>query len=474
MFLSTAHERMIPLNTDIKLCEIGLTFTDAVLRTPLKFGAGVVAAVTNLVCRVLVETPDGRQAEGYGNILLSDLWGFPSQVVGHAQRDQAMRAVADAFADYMFDNRRFGHPMDLYLEAKPALNDIAAQVSRERKLAEPMPILGALVCASPVDAALHDAFGKANGTCSYDGYGPEFMTHDLSQWCGAEFNGMYPGDYLHQTYKPRLPIFHLVGGVDKLTRGEVTADDPQDGLPVSLEEWTERDGIRCFKVKLRGNDNEWDVERTAQIAEVITATYEKLGIRDRFYLSTDSNEMNPNPESVVEYLRKLEERSPLAFEALLYLEQPTERDLSGHRFDMRPVAAIKPVVVDEGVTDVDKMDLAIELGWSGVGLKTCKGHSSSLLYVAKAKEKDLVLTFQDLTNPGLSLVHEAGFAARIDTLMGFEYNSRQYLPYEQPEVVRGHESLFTVVDGQVSTETLSDVGLGYRYIMPLEAADEGI
>lgn len=449
------------MNTDIKLLEIESTFSDAVLRTPLKFGSGIVSAITDMRCRVLVETKDGKRGEGLGNILLSDLWGFPSQVVGHEQRDAAMRRVAEEFCKHMLDHARYGHPMELYLEAKPHLKDIAANVDAELSLAEHMPILGALVCASPVDAALTDAFGNANGISSYDGYGPDFMNYDLSQWCGPDFLGRYPADYLHPTFKSRLPIFHLVGGVDKLTRDEVTADDPQDGLPVSLEEWIERDGIRCFKVKLRGNDNAWDVERTARIAEVVTQTYQRLGITDPFYLSTDSNEMNPDPESVVDYLRRLQERSPLAYDALLYLEQPTERDLTVHRFDLSPVAALKPVVVDEGVTDVERMDLAIELGWSGVGLKTCKGHSSALLYVAKAKEQGLVLTFQDLTNPGLSLVHEAGFAARIDTLMGFEYNARQFLPFEQPDVVAAHETLFRVVDGQVSTETLGQTGLGY-------------
>lgn len=449
------------MNSDIKLLEIEPTFTDAVLRTPLKFGSGVVAAITSMTCRVLVETRDGRRAEGLGHILLSDLWGFPSQVVSHEERDAAMRRVAQRFCDHMLSNARYGHPMDLYLEAKPRLSDIATEVSAELALAEKMPVLGALVCAAPVDAALADAFGKANGICSYDGYSAAFMEMDLAHWLGAGYAGKYPGDYLHESYKPVLPIFHLVGGMDKLTRGEVTDSDPQDGLPVSLEEWIERDGVRCFKVKLRGNDNDWDVERTATIAEVVQATYQRLGITDRFYLSTDSNEMNPDPESVVDYLQRLRDRSPLAYEALLYLEQPTERDLSAHRFDMRSVAALKPVVVDEGVTDVEQLDLAIELGWSGVGLKTCKGHSSALLYVAKAREQNLVVTFQDLTNPGLSLIHEAGFAARIDTLMGFEYNSRQYLPHEQPEVVAAHRPLFEVRDGQVSTESLSATGLGY-------------
>ena len=336
------------MNSDIKLLEVEPTYTDATFRVPLKFGSGVVSAITNLVVRVVVETRSGRRGEGLGNILLSDLWGFPSQVVGHEERDRAMRRVAEGFCAFMLENARYGHPMELYLEAKPHLHAIAAGVDAELGLAEPMPILGALVCASPLDAALADAFGRANGLSTWDGYGPEHMNYDLSQWCGPAFLGKYPGDYLQATFKPALPIFHLVGGVDKLTADEIADGDPKDGLPVSLDQWIERDGLRCFKVKLRGNDNDWDVERTARIAEVVAQTYGRLGIADRFYLSTDSNEMNPDPESVVDYLLRLRDRCPAAYEALLYLEQPTERDLSVHRFDLRPVAALKPVVVDEG------------------------------------------------------------------------------------------------------------------------------
>jgi L-alanine-DL-glutamate epimerase-like enolase superfamily enzyme len=203
------------------------------------------------------------------------------------------------------------------------------------------------------------------------------------------------------------------------------------------------------------------VQRTIDVADVVSHSHAKLGISEGFWLSTDSNELNESPETVVEYLRKLQERSPQAFEALLYVEQPTERDLSAHRFDMREVAAIKPVLADEGVTDTEKLKLAKELGWSGVGLKTCKCLSSSLLYVAWARENGMALSVQDLTNPGLSLVHSAGFAARIETMMGFEYNSRQYLPHSAPEVRERHRPLFEVKDGRVSTETIGPTGLGY-------------
>ena len=449
------------MNSDIRLLEVEPTFTHHEFRVPLKFGAGIIRAITAMTVRAKVETRGGAVADGYGHILLSDIWAFPSATLSHEERDRAMRVMGERFCAHMLSNARFGHPVDLYMEAKPGLVEIAAAVTAELGLAEPAPLLAALVSASPTDAALHDAFGTANGICAYDGYGREFMQHDLSRWCGPQLEGRFIADYIHVAYKPTLPIFHLVGGMDKLTAGEITPDDPDDGLPVSLDQWIRRDGLRCFKVKLRGTDIDWDVERTCEVCRVIQSTYEESGVDEPFYLSTDSNELNESPATVLEYLEKLRAASPLAFERLLYLEQPTERDLSVHRFDMSEVAAIKPVVVDEGVTDLDKLDLAMELGWSGVGLKTCKGHSSSLLYVAAARQAGLVLTVQDLTNPGRSLLHSVGLAARIDTLMGVEYNSRQYLPEAEPEFRARHESLFSVREGAVSTRSIGPVGLGY-------------
>jgi L-alanine-DL-glutamate epimerase-like enolase superfamily enzyme len=448
------------VDTDIRLVNIEPIFEDEEFRTPLKFGTGVIRAITSLTVKATVENRAGDCAEGLGNILLSDIWGYPSAEMSHEDRDRAMRGVAERFCALLMENSHFGHPLDLYLDAKPELKRIADEVSRDLGAATPMPLLGALVCASPCDAALHDAFGNANGICSYDGYGPEFCEHDLSAWLGSEFAGKYVANYLNPSYQPSMPIFHLVGGMDKLRRSEVTEDDPDDGMPVSLEEWIERDGIFCFKVKLNGKDIDWDVARTVEVAEVIAENAHLMGA-DRFYLSTDSNEQNESPETVIEYAEKLKAASPMAYEALLYFEQPTERDLSVHRFDMSEVARYKPVVVDEGVTDVEMLKLAEELGWSGVGLKTCKGHSSSLLYAAYANEHKMVVTVQDLTNPGLSLIHSAGLAARINTLMGFEYNSRQYLPWASPKLREKHRDLFTVNDGVVRTDSLSETGLGY-------------
>ncbi|MCD6335368.1 MAG: mandelate racemase/muconate lactonizing enzyme family protein [Candidatus Latescibacteria bacterium] len=447
--------------SDVKVLEVEPRFKEERFRVPLKFGTGLIRTITSFTVRVKVETRGGRTADGWGNILLSDLWGFPSAVLSHEQRDRAMREVSLRYARMIEDYGRYAHPIDLYMETKSGIEPIADGVGEQLHLEERMPLLGALVCASAVDAAVHDAFGKANEMSSYTGYGAEFMAHDLSAFLGARYKGRYVADYLQKRAAPALPIFHLVGGMDKLRRDEVDEHDPKDGLPVSLEEWIERDGVFCFKVKLKGAELNWDVDRMRQITAVVRDSRARMGQRD-FCFSIDTNEQCKNPEYVIEFLHRLKTEIPAAFDAMLYVEQPTERDLEAHRFDMHALSAIKPVVADEGVTDVDKLDLARELGWSGVALKTCKGFSSALLYVAKAVEEGMVYTVQDLTNPGLSLIHSAGFAARINPLKGVEYNSRQYIPWADEPIRAAHPDLFTVRNGWISTQSICGNGLGYR------------
>jgi len=85
--------------------------------------------------------------------------------------------------------------------------------------------------------------------------------------------------------------------------------------------------------------------------------------RAELYLSADTNEQCDTPEYIVEYLERLQACEPGAYAALLYIEQPTERDLTARRFDMRAIARRKPVIVDESLIGFAEMDLALALGW---------------------------------------------------------------------------------------------------------------
>ncbi len=443
----------------VKVKEASVSFRELRYRTPLKFGSGVVDVVTDVVVSVEAETPQGRRAIGKGEILLGDLWAFPSELLDHGARDAAMRELTVRAASWLEQESPFDHPLAIGVAMKEAVRELAGDVSRDLSLPEPLPLLAALVCLSPLDAAVHDAFGKAYRIDTYDGYGSE-MCDDLSRWLGEEFRGRYLSEFISKEYRSPVPIWHLVGGLDKLHRGQKMPDDPDDSLPVSLDEWIERDGIFCFKIKLRGNDLEWDLSRTEEVFAVAMESSAKSG-RQEIFLSVDTNEQCEGPEYCVSYLEELRAASPEAFDALLYLEQPTERDLRKHSFDMRPVAAVKPVVADEGIRELDDVDAAFELGWSGAALKTCKGQTFALLTAAKTAAAGKIYTIQDLTNPGLALVQSIGLAARLSPLKGVEANARQFIPQANDSIAANFPGLVSIRDGLAHWPEKVGRGLGY-------------
>ena len=65
-------------------------------------------------------------------------------------------------------------------------------------------------------------------------------------------------------------------------------------------------------------------------------------------LSVDTNEANPDAESVRDYYRRLMAADAEAFAALLFFEQPTGRDITIYRYEWHPIGAIKPVLLGQG------------------------------------------------------------------------------------------------------------------------------
>jgi L-alanine-DL-glutamate epimerase-like enolase superfamily enzyme len=195
-------------------------------------------------------------------------------------------------------------------------------------------------------------------------------------------------------------------------------DNDEDVRP-----WVSGRGYRGLKIKLSGRSPAEDAARTADVWRMARS----FGA-DPVRLVVDSNEGNPDAASVAAFLKRLREIEPAAFEALRYLEQPTGRDIRSHSFDWRDVTRLKPVMLDEGLTDLALLPLALEQGWSGIALKTCKGHSFSLAAAAWASEHGLSISVQDLTNPGLAAIHAALLAAHLPTINGVELNSPQFTP----------------------------------------------
>lgn len=449
--------------SDIRVIEVNVFLVDTVCRTPLKFGNVVVERLPIAYARAKVENRAGSVSDGWGAMFLMDLWAWPISKASHEQKNRAMCQLTDAYARAVSDLNTFAHPVEIFYQTEPELLRLSREVCLETAPGEEMPRLAALVCASVVDHAVHDAFGKANGIDSYRGYGPEHMSHDLSRYIGPEYRGVYPSQFLRQDYLPKIPVFHLVGGLDTLRESDVPPDAPEDGIPNSLAKWIERDGVFCLKIKLRGKDLQWDVERTLEVARVYEeARALRPDIPEQPFLTADTNEQCETPDYIVEYLHRLRERAPHVYDSILYIEQPTGRDLEADRWDMRTIAKHKPVLIDESLVGIEDFRLAMELGWSGIALKSCKCLSSDLLFVPMAEIAGIPYAVQDLTNPSIALIESVGLAARVHTIKGVEANSRQFFPGANAIEAKIHRGLYEIRDGYARTASIRGNGLGMR------------
>jgi L-alanine-DL-glutamate epimerase-like enolase superfamily enzyme len=454
---SRAPVLLAPVATDARIAEVHHTFEEFQYRAPYQFGGRSVDRVTilNVTCRVT--TNAGRSAWGFGSMTLGNAWAFPaaSQDAGLG----AMKALADDLESVTAACDESGHPIDLFRALEPAYLRAAADVSQRRGLERPIPKLCTLVVASAYDAAIHDAFGKVHGLSAYDTYGAAFMRSDLAQDLGPAFAGEYLDRYVPSAPRASIPVFHSVGASDPLEASDL-GKPIDDGLPNTLEEWIPRDGLVRFKIKLNGGNLSADFERVVRIDRVVRRAQAARGAADWKY-SLDFNEGCPNVAYLLEFLQRIRNATPDGFDRILYIEQPTARDLARDRSNvMHEAARLRPVVIDESLTDLESLMLAREMGYSGVALKACKGQSQAMLMAAAAQKFGMFLCVQDLTCPGASLIHSAGIAARVPGTAGIEANARQFVPVANAPWEGRFPGLFTIHDGMMQTGQLTGPGLG--------------
>jgi len=442
-------------STDVRVREVETRAERHAYRTPLKFGGVASTHATVFTARVRVETADGRSAWGEGSMPLGNVWSFPSKRVPADATARALESLAGRIARWLPTLGDAGHPVELGHLWEHQWFQLADVTSRELALAEPIPKLAALVCASPFDAALHDAYGRLHGRHVWECYGPEWLEGDLGRFLDDAFRGDTLDRYVLTRPKPRMPQYHLVGALDPLTDADVR-ERLSDGLPNTLGEWVVRDELTHLKIKLNGNDAGWDVERIVAVDRAATAAAPGRS----FTYSLDFNEQCPHVEYLLEVLRRVKERSPAAFDRTAYVEQPTARDLRAHPENrMHAAAKLKPVVIDESLVDYESLLLARDQGYTGVALKSCKGQGQSVLLAAAAQKFGMFLCVQDLTCPGLSFMQSAGLASHIGPVTAIEGNARQYCPAANAGWAAKLPTLFTIKGGTIDTSVLCGVGL---------------
>lgn len=477
----------MPKPTDVRPVAASLYFLPIKNRVPLKFGPEITTEVTCARVKLTVADAHGRTAVGWGETPLSVQWVWPS-TLSYEERHGPLKALCRTLTKVWGSGIDiFGHPIEVgYHCLEELLPTLHSKFnSHERHGLESMPWLAALVCNSAFDLALHDAYGVLHGVPTYQTYNATYMNADLGQYLtaadgadtrfsrqefldeyalaeeadeesdGVRFAGRYPEEFLVSPPPKRIPAWHLVGGKDAVDESELTGTEPNDGYPVLLGDWIKRDGLKCLKVKLRGDDPAWDYARLVKVGQIAVE-----GNVD--WLTADFNCTVNEPAYVNEILDRLILEHPRLYGMLLYVEQPFPYDLEANRIDVHSVSARKPLFMDESAHDWRLVRLGRSLGWTGVALKTCKTQTGALLSLCWAKAHGMTLMVQDLTNPMLAQVTHVLLAAHAGTIMGVESNSMQFYPEASAPEAVVHPGLYRRRDGQLDLSTVSGPGFGYR------------
>jgi L-alanine-DL-glutamate epimerase-like enolase superfamily enzyme len=447
----------MPKSTDVRLIAAELYFLPIKTRVPLKFGPEITTEVTCARVKLTVRDARGRTAEGWGETPLSVQWVWPS-ALSYDARHEILKLFCERLTRAWAEFDATGHPVEIGESFQhEVLHRLHFELNEERgREVEPMTWLAALVCCSPFDLALHDAYGVLHGVPTYETYTAQYMNRDLAHYLGEPaFSRKYPVDFLISPSPDSLPAWHLVGGKDPLDESELTGTEPDDGYPVLLRDWIRRDGLTCLKVKLRGDDPAWDYERLTKVGRIAAE-------EGADWLTADFNCTVHDPAYVNTILDRLIVEHPRLYGMILYVEQPFPYDLESNPIDVHSVSARKPLFMDESAHDWHLVKLGRSLGWTGVALKTCKTQTGALFSLCWAKAHGMTLMVQDLSNPMLAQIPHVLLGAHAGTIMGVESNGMQYYPEASRPEAAVHPGLYRRRGGRLDLGTISGPGFGYR------------
>jgi L-alanine-DL-glutamate epimerase-like enolase superfamily enzyme len=356
----------------------------------------------------------------------------------------------------------WGHPLETgNAFQRDMLEPLTDEFNESRDPGAQMPHLAALVCCSAFDIALHDAYGALHEVPVYQTYNSQYMSYDLADFMSpapdaqVNFRGRYPADFVTAEPTRRLPVWHLVGGLDPIDPRELSGNTLRDGYPVLLGDWIKRDGLYCLKIKLRGDDADWDYDRLVGVGKIGRSS----GVK---WFSADFNCTVNEPAYVNDILDRLEQDEPQIFSMILYVEQPFAYDLEERQIDVRSVAGRKPLFMDESAHNWRYIKLGQSLGWTGVALKTCKTQTGAILSLCWARAHAMALMVQDLTNPMLAQIPHVMLAAHAHTIMGVESNAMQFYPDASSFEAQVHPGVYARHEGKLDLSTITGPGFGYR------------
>lgn len=430
----------------IRIREIDLHERPVRLRLPFRFGVVTLTECPQAFAHVRIELADGRSAWGGAAELMAPKWFDKNLALSNEDNFEQLRDVLRlARAAYLADaspDTAFGH----FARQHDGQQSACAARGYNPLLASYGPAL--------IDRAVLDALCRLQGVSFYAAMHANLagIGGRHAEFAGFDWNAFLAGLAPSASIQAR----HTVGMVDA-----ITATDLQhpvgDGLPETLEQVVAHYGHRCFKLKVGGRVDD-DLSRLTAIASVLDRSPAD------YLVSLDGNEQYADAAGVAELLARMAESPALArlLRTILFIEQPIARKVA-LEVDVRPLAAIKPVIVDESDGTLDAFVQARACGYAGISSKTCKGLYKSLLNAARCARWNAA---QDGTRYFMSaedLTTQAGLSVQQDlalvNLLGIthvERNGHHYvngmaaLPErEQQAFLAAHPDLYEHSHGAV-------------------------
>ena len=377
---------------EIKVVRTRSGIRNAHTRMPFRFGVITMRAAPLLTLAVEVEDRHGTRGTGYAADFLAYRWfdKRPEKSLADNCAD-LLRTVEMARALYL--EAGLASPFELWRATYPEIE--------RRALASGCNRLGAAFGSSMLERAVIDGVGRLAGRSCFELVRDDHLGVDLGA-ITPELQGRPMREFLPARPLGRLHVRHTVGLIDPITAADVR-EPVADGLPETLEDYLERDGIGYLKIKVSGA-LEADLARLEEIAGVLERRARRCGI------TLDGNEQYQTLDDFMALVERIRSAPGLRrlWDQVLFIEQPLDRGFAmapAVEPALRALGRDKPVIIDEADGWVSAFEEAIALGYRGVSHKNCKGIYKSLhnlalaaLHNARRRRAELFLSAEDLSN----------------------------------------------------------------------------
>ena len=459
---------------EIKVVDARSGIRNAYTRMPFRFGVITMRAAPLLTLAVEVEDGQGARATGYAADFLAYRWfdKRPEKSLADNCVDllRAVETARDLYLDAGADG--VASPFELWRATYPE--------AERRALASGFNRLGASFGSSTLERAVIDGVGRLSGRTYFELVRDDHLGVDLGA-ISSELQGRAVREFLPARPLARVAVRHTVGLLDPITAADV-AEPVADGLPETLEDYLDHDGIGWLKIKVGGALGE-DLARLEAIAAVLERRERRFGI------TLDGNEQYKDLDGFLALIEAIKASPGLGrlWRQVLFIEQPLDRVVAmdpGVTPALQELGRDKPVIIDEADGWVGAFKEAIALGYRGVSHKNCKGVYKSLhnLAIAQAHNarrgrRELFLSAEDLTNlPVVPLQADLASVA----LLGIAHAERNGHHYfrglghlgeaekaaalaAHPDLYerRGDEVFLRITDGMLECASLQVPGMGF-------------